>query len=288
MSLVTAVTPQRKEGRFNVFLDGKYAFSLDEKGLLEAGLRRGDELDANQVASLKEVSQTSKLFDKLLRFAMIRPRSQKELEDYLKYRRKIEDGVQREDLLGRLERLGFIGDENFARWWVQERASQKRGKSLIQLELRQKGITPEVISSVLTEFYPSERELAQDLVRQKQRSLSTVPKEKRYTRLLSLLIRRGFSFDVAREVTAETLKDLKGWDNARCLENCHENPMMVRFYTKGWFDIWNPPCYKVIVLEREKKSPVSCLKSRCGVFVFPKGNKHEQTSRKDPPHQRGE
>ena len=210
MSLVTAVTPQRKEGRFNVFLDGKYAFSLDEKGLLEAGLRRGDELDANQVASLKEVSQTSKLFDKLLRFAMIRPRSQKELEDYLKYRRKIEDGVQREDLLGRLERLGFIGDENFARWWVQERASQKRGKSLIQLELRQKGITPEVISSVLTEFYPSERELAQDLVRQKQRSLSTVPKEKRYTRLLSLLIRRGFSFDVAREVTAETLKDLKG------------------------------------------------------------------------------
>src|SRR3989344_5599709 len=124
MSLVTAVTPQRKEGRFNVFLDGKYAFSLDEKGLLEAGLRRGDELDANQVASLKEVSQTSKLFDKFLRFAMIRPRSHKELEDYLKYKRKIEDGVQRESFLSRLERLGLVGDENFARWWVQERASQ--------------------------------------------------------------------------------------------------------------------------------------------------------------------
>ena len=56
--------------------------------------------------------------------------------------------------------------------------------------------------------------------------------------------------------------------------------MMVRFYTKGWFDIWNPPCYKVIVLEREKKSPVSCLKSRCGVFVFPKGENMNKQAEK--------
>ena len=40
---VTAITKQRREGRYNLYLDGRFALGLTLDALAAAGLRAGDE-----------------------------------------------------------------------------------------------------------------------------------------------------------------------------------------------------------------------------------------------------
>lgn len=42
--LITKVSAQRRPGRYNIFLDGKYAFSASEKTIAEFVLLKGKEL----------------------------------------------------------------------------------------------------------------------------------------------------------------------------------------------------------------------------------------------------
>ncbi|MDN6040204.1 MAG: recombination regulator RecX, partial [Lactobacillus sp.] len=42
--LITKVSAQRRPGRYNIFLDGKYAFSASEKTVSEFVLLKGKEL----------------------------------------------------------------------------------------------------------------------------------------------------------------------------------------------------------------------------------------------------
>lgn len=204
MATVTAVKPQRRPGYFNIFLDGKYSFSLEEGQLLESGLRKGDEIEETRLQLLKESSHRGKIFDKLLRFAMVRPRSQQEIYNYLVYKKKI-PAIEVPPLIDRLESLGYVNDESFALWWIGQRQAQKKGRQLIAQELKQKGISPEIISHVLLVTPDSEETLAQEFLFNKKRNLLRVPRDKVYQKALSFLIRRGFSYEVSRKVVVEYL-----------------------------------------------------------------------------------
>lgn len=208
MPTVTSITPQRREGYVNIFLDGKYSFSLDESALLKASLRRGDELSAEQVSKLKDISSRVKQFDVFLRFAMIRPRSLKELRDYLKYKKKVDLEDVREELITRLTKLGLVNDHGFALWWVEQRFQQKKGSQLIRRELQQKGVAPEIIESALEEGVQDELLLAKTFLLKKANALRRVLPEKRYPRALAWLVGRGFSFDVARETALTIIKEM--------------------------------------------------------------------------------
>ena len=57
-----------------------------------------------------------------------------------------------EDTLSRLERAGLVGDDQFARAWVENRNTfRPRGKRALTMEFRQKGISEDVIRATLAE-----------------------------------------------------------------------------------------------------------------------------------------
>lgn len=81
---VTKIAQQvKRQDRYSIYIDGAYLFSLNEYQLANSGLRSGKELSQEEVDNFAKESQFGKAYERSLNYVMIRPRSEKEIEDYL-------------------------------------------------------------------------------------------------------------------------------------------------------------------------------------------------------------
>ena len=103
---ITAIKQQAKRtDRYSIFVDGKYAFSLSESGLIASGLASGRELGAAELKSLKKTAGLDKAYYNALRYAAMRPRSEWEMKMYLK--RKEADQATADEVIRRLRDLNL-------------------------------------------------------------------------------------------------------------------------------------------------------------------------------------
>lgn len=186
---ITAIKQQQKRSdRYSIFIDDKYAFSLSESGLIESRLVSGQELSSAELADLKKTAGLDKAFGLALRYVAIRPRSEGELADY--FRRKQIDQAMAAQIVERLRRSGLVDDLAFARAWVVNRRLLKSvSKRRLQLELRQKRVSQEVVSQVLTEDESDDKQALRQLIEKKR---SRYPEQQK---LMQYLARQGFNFD---------------------------------------------------------------------------------------------
>lgn len=63
---------ETKRGRYALFFDGEFAFSLDEDTFAMAGLHTGDELEEWQIHDLQTKSDTRKAVDKAMDLLALR------------------------------------------------------------------------------------------------------------------------------------------------------------------------------------------------------------------------
>lgn len=144
------------------------------------------------------------LFLASLKYLSYRPRSEKEIRDYLK--KKL---VRFPDLnnsvidviVARLKKQKFLNDIEFAKMWVRSRTEFKpKGKRLIVLELKQKGISQEIIEEV---FSQSEKQddvaLVTELLERKKKKYLEMERQERFTKAGSMLARRGFDLDAIKK-----------------------------------------------------------------------------------------
>ena len=196
---ITAIKAQVKNPeRVSIYVDEKYALSLNYSQLLDLKLRVGLEVDAQKIDELKKASDFGKAYERALNYAMIRPRSVKELRDYC-WRKKWppEDA---EVIINKLVARRYVDDHNFARAWVESRAlAGKISLRKLRLELKQKGITDEVITETLNQSEYSEAATLKNLIA-KKRKLARFQDEQK---LMQYLARQGFSFDTINSALHE-------------------------------------------------------------------------------------
>ncbi|MFY9191020.1 MAG: regulatory protein RecX [Lawsonella sp.] len=147
------------------------------------------------------------------RLLSVRDRSSFELQSRLSDKGFSSDIV--DETLESLTNVGLLDDEKFARTWVHQRVHYNaRGEKLLRQELRQKGISEELIQQVLEEIpvdvqNKSARELVEKRARrirpEKIASREGYQKEKR--RLYNMLLRRGYGYDLASQLSDEVLKN---------------------------------------------------------------------------------
>jgi regulatory protein len=78
---VTEIKAQiKRAGRFSIFVDGKYSFSLSDLALLEQKVYVGQEVEASDVMKLKQISSDDKLYGNTLHYLAMRPRSEWEIQ----------------------------------------------------------------------------------------------------------------------------------------------------------------------------------------------------------------
>lgn len=202
MSVVTGIKAAVKtKGRYNIFLDEAYAFSLTESQLVAAGLKIGLEVSPQRLAELKDESAYGKAYARALEYIFRRPRSRKELEDYAFRKQWSPEMTAR--IMQQLEQRGYINDAAFAASWVRSRqATKPRSTRQLLLELRQKGIAGQVAEQALAENDFDELSELRNIVKKRRHRYADEQK------FMVYLARQGFGYDAIKRVLTEETPEL--------------------------------------------------------------------------------
>lgn len=212
---ITALTLQQKDpNRVNVMVDGKFRFSLDMYQIADLGIKIGKEYTEKDLIELETESQFGKLYGRALEYCLMRPHSSREVRDYLyrktlskKYKSKrtgeLKDrpGVSKavtERVFDRLVEKGYINDEKFARYWVENRNQTKgASKRKLQAELAAKGVDRTIVEQALQVTDRSDEEELQKVIAKKR---ARYPDEQKF---MQYLMRQGFGYDDIRSALAD-------------------------------------------------------------------------------------
>lgn len=206
MSLITQIKPQKNKKRFNVFIDEKFAFGLDAETLVKESLKENQEVSPERIKELVKENELQINLDKVFNFISYRPRSQKEISNFLNKKDLGEE--TKLAIIKKLEDLGMVDDLKFSQWWLEQRQTfRPEGRRLLSIELRNKGISKEVIEQVLgDQKEENEPETAKKLLEKKVgrwQNLSPLEFKKKAS---EFLLRRGFSWEVVKEAVANFLR----------------------------------------------------------------------------------
>ena len=197
MPIISDIKPGRRAGRYSVYADGKYVFSLGDLELSNSGLKIGQQLTDQEVEDWKTTAVQAKARDQAFRYLSIRSRSMREMAQYLQRKgyEPTEIAVTQEYLQG----LGYLDDRAFAKAWVEYRQNlSPRSRMQLAGELRAKGIASDIIDETLQSLDPDDQKaVLQQLVARKRRLYDSDQK------LINYLARRGFSITLIREVLSE-------------------------------------------------------------------------------------
>lgn len=151
-----------------------------------------------------------KFLDAVFHFISFRPRSEKEIRQFLQKKSKklgqLTDSMFRR-ILDRLRELNYLDDEKFVRWWVDQRQSHRpKGTRFIVAELRGKGIAQDVIDAVITQQSEySELDGARSIVIKKMKQWKTLPVTEQKKKIYEHLARRGFTSDLIHRIIDEVV-----------------------------------------------------------------------------------
>ena len=202
MKEITALARgKRQNKRVNVFLDGKFSFSLKLDTAVQEGLKIGQQLSDDKLASLTKTDNFQRCLDAAMRYLNYRPRSEAELTTRLHQRSFPEEDIN--NVTRRLKELGLVDDIAFIRFWKDSRDSfSPRSQWLIKTELQRKGVNAEVIENVTADS--NDYDSAYRAALSKAKHLASLDYQTFRHRLGDFLKRRGFSYEVIKETINRT------------------------------------------------------------------------------------
>jgi regulatory protein len=194
MRKVTAIRAGRRQGkRVNVFLDGRFAFSLEAEVALKENLEVGQELSEGDIEALAGADLFHRCFNTAIHYLSYRLRSEAELRERLQ--RRGFDGDNVEAAIAKLKEQGLVDDLAFAQFWKDNRQSfSPRSRWLTRLELRQKGVADDIIDQVVADVDDEDSAYRAALSRARILPRSDYHSFRR--RLGEYLKRRGFGYRV--------------------------------------------------------------------------------------------
>jgi regulatory protein len=197
---------KRNPRRRSIFIDGKFAFGVDEEVLYKFGLRKGESLTQEQIEKIAEEEGKKEAKDMALEFLSFRRRTEKQVKEKLKKKGFDEKTIK--VTIDKLKEFDLINDLEFATAWVKDRLAFKpRGKKLLKQELWKKGIKNDIIEQIIEELCQDEDKSALELLEKIKKRYKDLEPKAAKRRMFNFLLRRGFSYEVTRQVLAQSLKD---------------------------------------------------------------------------------
>ncbi len=185
---ITALKEQIKNpNRVNVFVDGKYSFSLTITEVIDYKVHIGNELDEAGLQTLKKVSTDGKVRMRAYEWLMGRPHSIREFKDYLR-RKKVEPDLI-EKLIEEFTTKKILNEQHFAEWFSERAGRKHKSQRMMQNELRGKGIDASTIQ-LLDRHEGSDAEALQALITK----LTGRPRYADQARLIRYLQGKGFGY----------------------------------------------------------------------------------------------
>ena len=187
-----------KKGRYALFFDDQFLFSVDEEVLVKHHLDINSVYDDEDVKQLKKESDYNKAREKAFRIISIRDHSEKELYEKLL---KDYDEHTSADIVARFCELGLLNDDEFARDYFDQLVCKGKSFTEIKYKLLQKGISRETIDNLILSSSVSEEALIRELIQKKHSSKLSKDNGKKL--VFDALARRGFSSGAIRSILGE-------------------------------------------------------------------------------------
>jgi len=214
---ITLVESQKNNPRrFNIYLDGQFAFGADEDTIVDFRLVAGKEISKEILDKLLKEVEVGKLMERMYGLFNVRLRSEREVRNYLKqlsFKRKLKEReeiseIVVENLIEKLKRKGLINDAEFAlKWTESRRRSKRKGINVIKQELFQKGISRDIIEEIISnKDIESEEKLAEEALQKRMKRLETLSSVEFKKKATEFLIRRGFEFSLVKDVVENYMK----------------------------------------------------------------------------------
>jgi regulatory protein len=199
---ITALKAQKNNpDRVNVYLDDEFAFGVSR--FVGAGLKVGQKIGSEEITRMGDQDTREKAFQTALKFIGYKPRTEHEVAKRLE-----SGGYSQEIILSVMDELrqkDYVNDADYAAQWVDTRVyAHPRGRRLIFQELRNKGVAEETIQDALLTI-PDERELAMTLGKSYLMKNRNLEDQKFINRMKGVLARKGFDFEMIREVIEQLM-----------------------------------------------------------------------------------
>ncbi len=205
MDVITAIRKER--GRYRVTVNDSEDVLVPVSLLRERPLKEGQSIDLEEYDNWLMVRQYRFALDRAVGYLAARARSRKEIEQKL-----LQAGYRPctvEMVVYKLQRENLLDDADFARQWVESRATHKLGRSRIAQELRRKGIPQEEAEEALSVIEDDDQLEGAVALAEKAaaRIKSGEDMRKAANRIAGMLARRGYSWDIAKEAIRRALSD---------------------------------------------------------------------------------
>ena len=213
MAEITGIKKIKGHGKqVKVFLDGQPALALLAETALKEGITVGQEVGEDRREALADKDRYQRCYNAAIRFLSYRMRSESEIRQRLQ-----RHGYNQPDIdkaLARLKEQGLVDDVAFARFWRENReAFSPRSRRLTKLELKRKGLNSEVIEQVISEI--DDKDSAYRAALNRARRLSFADYQDFRQRLVGYLGRRGFSYDIIKEIIERVWREKPTLETSR-------------------------------------------------------------------------
>lgn len=203
---ITSLQQQKNnQERVSVFIDGEFAFGVTLDAALH--LAKGQHLSDAEIAALRDDDEHERAYQSALHFLGARPRSSAEVQRNLR-----DKGFDDEVIASAIARLldhGYLNDEEFARYWLDNRSRfRPRSAKAIRYELRQKGVDRDAIEAAVEAL--DEDAAAWDAAAAKIDRFRDLPQDEFERKLGAFLARRGFDYETARRAVARAWRTVQG------------------------------------------------------------------------------
>ena len=196
---ITSIKQQvKRAGRYSVFVDGEYSFSLSETALLDSKITSGQELTLEQVGEFQQLSADDKIYNQTLRYIALRPRTKWEIEVYLN--KKDASPTLLETTLNKLSNVGLIDDNKYAQSFVNDRRLLRpSSRRKIVNDLRKKHIPSVIIEEVVGSESEDEQSALKAIIERKRQQT----KYQDDLKLMQYLARQGFNYGDIKDALKE-------------------------------------------------------------------------------------
>ena len=204
MSEITAITPQVKDKtRCNLYLDGRFCCGMKLEVVVKNRLKVGTVISEERLSALQLESEKQTALDKALTHISVSAKTEKQIRDFLLkkgYLSAVADYV-----IEKMRGYNFVDDGEYAVKYAEEK-SKTKGKLLIKMELRAKGVSDADAERAMDGISGEEQieaatKILQKYLRGKEIDTATLQKAYRY------LLSKGFDYETAKNALA-VIKDL--------------------------------------------------------------------------------
>ncbi len=216
--VITKIEYQKNDPqRVSLFIDGKFFCGISIDTLARESLYEGLKLESDDLNRITNSELYQRFLTRCVDYIARSPKTEFQIKKYLhdlRFKKKdiwftenidIEWEDMFERILTQLTKYKYIDDENYARLFVQSRLRLKpRGKSVLIGELLSKGVNKEIAEGVCEEEVEDEYSL---LLRTYQKRFKEKKFDRRDSKMVGYLLRKGFSWDLIEKLEQDDSKE---------------------------------------------------------------------------------